>query len=83
MPITIVSALARGDVPIATQMRRMFPGSNNESYSKELDDYCMFVCGFRLASRERTGRSHVANPLGLDERLEVEVIAPPEEFFTE
>ena len=75
-----------GHVPIAMLIDAgyKFPGSANESYSKELDDYGPFAGGFRLRKPGAYRAAHAGDLLrALDERLEVEVIAPPEEFFTE
>lgn len=58
-----------------------FQGHSSADYSRELADYDKLRARFK--EQGKLLEVHAGDRLPLDDRLDVEVIAPPEEFFTD
>jgi competence protein ComEC len=58
-----------------------FKGDMTAQWSQELGDYEKLRARFKKEGKYQ--EAHTGDRLDLDERLEVEVIAPPKDFFTE
>jgi competence protein ComEC len=58
-----------------------FPGEMTAQWAQELGDYDKLRARFKKDGKYQEG--HTGDRLDLDERLDVEVVAPPKQFFSE
>lgn len=69
------------EIPKLIDSGFLYKGEANANYTVELDDYTQLRESFK--KRGAYLEAHTGDKLNLDPELEVEVLAPPKDFFTE